>query len=71
MNIKLKVKGMHCAACEALITMELQEAGIADKVQGLALADNNTGVLKLHDCNEEDIKLVKSIINNMDSYSID
>lgn len=71
MDTTLIIKGMHCAACEALITMELEEAGLADKVQSLTLADNNTGKLELKNVTDQDLKLVKSTINNMDPYSID
>lgn len=71
MDTTLTIKAMHCAACETLVTMEIEEAGLADKVQSLTLADNNTGKLELKNVTDEDIRMVKSTINNMDSYSVD
>ena len=71
MNTKIIVKGMHCAACETLVRMELEEAGLADTVLGITLTSDNTGIVELADVSDEDIDLIKSTINNMDTYSID
>ena len=62
---------MHCAACETLVRMELEEAGLADTVLGITLTSDNTGIVELADVSDEDIDLIKSTINNMDTYSID
>lgn len=71
MSTTLTIKGMHCAACEALITMELEEVGLADKIMSLRVATDNTGILELDNATDEEIQLAKSTIQKMDSYSID
>ncbi|MGB0757385.1 MAG: hypothetical protein ACPGO5_02925 [Patescibacteria group bacterium] len=71
MSQKMIINGMYCAACEALITMELEEVGLADKVLSLTLKDNNAGELELSDVTEEEAERITKAINDMDSYSVE
>lgn len=67
---EIMIKGMHCDACIALITMELEENGYEDKVESISLGTNNLGKVVL---TTEDIDLIskaKTIINNMENYDV-
>ncbi len=70
MNQTIIIQGMHCEACKSLITMELEEAGLEDKVKTISLQDNNMGELELDDVSEEEVERIKTAINNMGSYSV-
>lgn len=68
--MKIKVKGMHCDACKALIKMELEEVGLDKVVSSIELIGNDIGVLTLEDASEEDKTKIEELINNMDQYSV-
>ena len=66
----LEIKGFHCQACQTLITMELEEAGLNGHINQLNASDENIGTLELKDsASAEDTKKITSIINAMGGYS--
>lgn len=69
---ELTIQGMHCDACAKLITMELEEIGLKNQIEQLALSGENRGVLKLkEEVTEDQVTQIKETINAMEGYSID
>lgn len=70
MNTQLTVVGMHCDACKALITMELEEHKLDQYVSAINLNMNETGTLEITTDDEELVKQIRSVIDGLDSYSV-
>ena len=71
MDTKLIVDGMHCNACVALIKMEIEEVGLANKVKSINLMTGvDRGEIVLEDASQEEVEKIVTVINNLDSYSI-
>ncbi len=71
MDTTLTVHGMHCQACKTLITMELEEAGLDDKVSAIEMSlDEKQGIISLTSVIEEEVQKIKDIINSFDAYSV-
>lgn len=70
MEKAIKITGMHCQACKSLISMELEENGLAQKVNSIELSSQNTGLILLSDTNDQDVEKIVSIINKMDNYQV-
>jgi len=66
----LRVRGMHCAACVALITMELDDAGLLAEESSVALAGNNEGILTLKSDDAAARDRVQAVINALDGYTV-
>lgn len=64
----ITVKGMHCNSCIALIRMELEEKGYADKIVDIRLLEDMKGEVELENVTLEDVTEVKKIINDLESY---
>lgn len=64
------VKGMHCGACEKLITMELEEVGFDALVKEVQIdGEKKEGIFHLKDgVQDEEIEKMRVIINGMDGY---
>jgi hypothetical protein len=68
---KLTIRGMHCDACKALITMDVEDAGMSDRIKGFGEVSNNQGELLLkEDVSDEELKKLAEIINSMDNYQV-
>lgn len=67
---QIKVQGMHCDACKALINMELEENQLDKYISSIELADNNIGILNVEDTNNETVSKIKTIINQMPDYQV-
>ena len=71
MDQELLVNGMHCASCINLITMELEDAGLKDKIKKIKLLEGqNQGVVNLVDVNDEELTKATTAINNLGSYQV-
>lgn len=70
MNAKLIVNGMHCDACVSLITMELEDAGLADHLSAITLQPENQGAVELRAVTDEQLVSARDTINNLDRYSV-
>ena len=68
--MKLKVKGMHCDACKALVRMELEENGFEENIVSVEVVEDQLGQVELVDVTDEDQKKIIKIINSMDSYQV-
>lgn len=67
----LIIQGMHCDACQKLITMELDDAGFKDVIKDFRQTDKNSGELVLVDAaSEQDTQKVIEIISKMDDYTV-
>lgn len=67
----ITVQGMHCGACEKLIRMELDDAGIESCVEQVEVqGEAKKGLFYMkEDTTEEQIDAIKQIINGMEGYS--
>ena len=65
---KLIVKGMHCAACQSLIKMELEEKGLL--VKDIRLLGDNRGEVEFTDLNKDQLALAEQTINQLADYSV-
>lgn len=67
----ITVQGMHCGACEKLIRMELDDAGLGSYVEKVEIeGEEKKGVFHLKaDTGDEQIEKIKQIINGMEGYS--
>ena len=67
----ITVQGMHCSACEKLIRMELDDAGLESYVESVEIeSDKNKGIFHIkEDTSEEQMEKIKQIINPMEGYS--
>jgi len=65
----IKVSGMHCDACKTLITMEIEELGLASKVDSIQLKEENNGTINIYDATEDELKSLVEAINNIGDYS--
>jgi copper chaperone CopZ len=68
MKTTIKVKGMHCDACKALIKMELEEIGLEGNIEKVELEENNQGIILLKNVNETQVEEAKNVINKMEQY---
>ena len=68
--MKLHIEGMHCAACKALVQMKLEENGFGEKIDGIDVLEDNTGVLILKGVTEEDVEHITQLVNDMDDYLV-
>lgn len=67
----LQIEGMHCDACKTLITMELEDAGLASSLKEFKQDGENSCVMHLQDeTTAEEINKITDIINGMDKYSV-
>jgi len=68
---KLTIEGMHCDACQKLITMELEDAGFDTAISVFRQIGENIGELELADhVTDDEINKIKEIISKMDDYTI-
>lgn len=70
MSYTLRVKGMHCDACKALISMEIEELGFADKLQSVELTGEDMGEVNIDLNSVEDLEKVKKSINELGKYEV-
>ena len=71
MNKTLSVSGMHCQACINLITMELNDAGLKDKIKEIKLLPGqNQGVVDLVDVTDDELIKTTAAINNLGQYQV-
>lgn len=70
MNKQLKIKGMHCESCKALITMEIEDLNLGEKVDDIQIQEDNTGVITLSNVSEEDVEQIVNSVNSMDQYEV-
>lgn len=68
--MKIKVKGMHCESCKALIKIGLEEAGLDKVVSSIDLVGDDIGILTFKNASKEEKEKVEDLINNMDQYSV-
>ncbi len=62
---------MHCDACQSLIKMELDDAGLAGVIDGIRQEGDNEGAIDLNEgVSQEDTKKIIEIINSMENYSV-
>lgn len=68
----LTVKGMHCGACEKLIKMELEDAGLGALVENVEIdGEKKEGTFHFKETIEEnELGQIRSIIDGMDGYSV-
>lgn len=67
----LTVEGMHCEACKALITMELEDAGLEEYVESIKLIEGqNQGEIVLKQATEEVTSKIIELINGLENYQI-
>ncbi len=66
---KIAIQGMHCDACQKLITMELEDIGLKNLVKSFAQEEKNKGTLSLTEsATEEEREKILTIINAMGDY---
>ncbi|PIT86269.1 MAG: hypothetical protein COU33_04110 [Candidatus Magasanikbacteria bacterium CG10_big_fil_rev_8_21_14_0_10_43_6] len=67
----ITVQGMHCGACEKLIRMELDDAGLESFVDSVEIeSGEKKGIFCLKEgISEEQVEKIKQIINGMEGYS--
>ena len=67
----ITVEGMHCGACEKLIRMELDDAGLEFHVEKVEIqGEAKKGVFHFKaDTGDEQIEKIKQIVNSMEGYS--
>lgn len=71
MKKELLIQGMHCAACQALISMEIEELGLLDKILSLEIIKGDSkGKLVLDNVSEDQIEKIKIAINSLENYKI-
>lgn len=70
MNNEIKVKGMHCDACTALVRMELEENGFENKITNIELLGDEIGLITFETLDEDTFTKAKDIINDMDKYAV-
>lgn len=70
MNTTLTVNGIHCEACQKLIAMDLEDAGLSEKMTGVEMKEGNVGVVSLENVSEEEIVRIKEVINGMEGYTV-
>ncbi|MBI2990390.1 MAG: hypothetical protein HYY51_04390 [Candidatus Magasanikbacteria bacterium] len=69
---QLTIRGMHCAACSKLITLELSELGLDRYLDRFELEEGNKGRLFLkEDISIEDLDKIKASVNSLKDYSVD
>ena len=63
---------MHCSACEKLIMMELEEAGLDQYVDHVEIfGEEKKGIFYLTEqADEGSIEKMKDVINGMEGYTI-
>jgi len=63
---------MHCDACKKLIMMELEDAGLESSVLEVEVSkEDKRGVFTLIDeVSDSDLGQIKSVINEMDGYTV-
>lgn len=66
----IKVKGMHCEACEALIKMELEELGLEDEITGIDLRSDDIGVITFTHLSSSRKDQTIEAINLMEQYEV-
>lgn len=69
-NLILKVQGMHCDACKALIRMEIEDLGLESHINAIELAENNIGLITLENITDEDQEKITTSINNIENYEV-
>ena len=71
METTLTVNGMHCDACVTLVKMEIEDIGLADKVQSIVLKKGeNQGEVLLRDVSSADVSKISTAINNLERYNV-
>lgn len=67
----ITVQGMHCGACEKLIRMELDDAGLESYIEFVEIEPGEEkGRFRFKkDSSDEQIEKIKQIINAMEGYS--
>lgn len=71
MDKELKIEGMHCDACKKIITMEIEDLGLQDKLNSVDLSSEaNQGFVKLSDVREEDVEKITTAINDLGQYKV-
>lgn len=72
MNKTLIVNGMHCNACVSLVKMEIEEIGLADKLESITLLEGrDKGEIALKDVDQVEIDKISTVVNNLESYSVE
>ncbi|KKP70065.1 hypothetical protein A2X44_02520 [candidate division CPR3 bacterium GWF2_35_18] len=69
---ELKVKNMHCESCAKIIQMELEESGYINKIISVELTNpqNNIGVVKFKDLDQNEIEKAKAVIQKAGEYVV-
>ena len=69
---EVKVKNMHCESCAKIIQMELEESGYINKIISVELTNpqNNIGVVKFKDLDQNEIEKAKAVIQKAGEYVV-
>lgn len=70
MNKTFVIEGMHCSACEKLITMELEEKGFVKENMSFEILGDSKGSLSIKLSSEEEIQKITNSINRMEDYTV-
>ncbi len=66
---KITIQGIHCDACQKLISIELEDAGLKKFVASFVQEEENLGTLSLtEEAKKEDREKILTIINAMGEY---
>ncbi len=66
---KFLIKGMHCESCKALVTMELEDAGLAAKIKTLTLLPEEQGELEMTELTADEMEQLKIAVSKA-GYSV-
>ena len=63
---------MHCESCAKIIQMELEESGYINKIISVELTNpqNNIGVVKFKDLDQNEIEKAKAVIQKAGEYVV-
>ena len=62
------VKGMHCNACIAMITMQLEDKGLMELTKSISLIKGeNKGIVEIYS-NDQNITAIKDAIESAGEY---
>ena len=64
-NKTLSIKGMHCSSCENMIKIELEDAGLSEKIIKV-----KKGIVEFQNISEEELDSARRIINAIGQYEV-
>ena len=66
----LKVEGMSCEACLALVNMAIEESELNDKVSGIELTTDGGEIELKSDLTSEEMDVLESAVNTAGHYTL-